>query len=190
MTALVIVAFNRPKSLSRILRSIGAASYPQRSVPLIISIDRGENNSDVLEIAENFNWPFGEKKVVYQEKNLGLRSHILKCGDFSNEYGSVIILEDDLFVSPNFYNFSRNALDFSNGRQYLGGISLYNHEFNVHAQENFKALDDGYDNWYFQFASSWGQAWSKEQWNEFKNWYSGNQVIDHLIEIPQNDRNW
>jgi hypothetical protein len=81
-------------------------------------------------------------------------------------------------------------LEFSDDKHYIGGISLYNHQFNVHAKENFNALDDGYDNWYFQFASSWGQAWSKKQWNGFKKWYEADPEIDHIDEIPQNVRNW
>jgi len=190
MTAIVVVAYNRPKSLSRILISLQNANYPGKSVPLIISIDRGEHNLDVLEIAENFNWSNGQKKVVYQEKNLGLRAHILQCGNYCESYGSVIILEDDLYVSTNFYYFTRSALEFSANKEYIGGISLYNHEFNVHVKENFKALDDGYDNWYFQFASSWGQAWSKKQWEGFKKWYDNDPQIDQCEMIPQNVRSW
>ena len=62
------------------------------------------------------------------------------------------------------FTTSPYAMEFSVNKKYIGGISLYNHELNVHTKENFKALDDGYDNWYFQFASSWGQAWSKANW--------------------------
>ncbi|MBQ8970985.1 MAG: hypothetical protein IJ073_06725, partial [Lachnospiraceae bacterium] len=55
----------------------------------------------------------------------------------------------------------------------LGGISLYNHLLNVHAREPFYALDDGFDNYYLQFASSWGQAYTKKQWEGFKEWLRG-----------------
>ena len=57
------------------------------SIPLIISIDRAEINLDVLEIAKGFAWSFGEKKVIYQEKNLGFRAHILQCGEYCEHSG-------------------------------------------------------------------------------------------------------
>ena len=189
-TPIVVVAYNRPRSLSRLLRSISEARYSSEAIDLIISIDRAENNQDVLEIAEGFEWKFGLKKVVYQEKNLGLRKHILKCGGLSLEYGSVIVLEDDLFVSPNFYLFTEQALKFSESEPKIGGISLYNHQLNVHTRQNFKALEDGFDNWYFQFASSWGQAWTKDQWKGFMEWYSANPNIEGIDEVPRYVRSW
>ncbi len=187
---IVVVAFNRPESLSRLLQSLDSAAYPNEQITLIISIDRAENNKNVLEIANQFKWRFGEKKVIYQKKNLGLRKHILQCGAYSESYGSVIILEDDLFVSPFFYDFVQHSLNFSNDKESIGGISLYNHELNVHTNDNFRALDDGFDNWYFQFASSWGQAWSRNQWKGFIKWYNDKPKINDDERIPQNVRNW
>ena len=190
-TPIVIVAYNRPRSLKRLLGSIEAASYPSSEIELIISIDFAPDNDDVLEIANKFQWNHGKKTVNYQENNLGLRKHILKCGDLSLKYGSVIVVEDDLFVSPNFYNYTTSALKFceENGRQ-VGGISLYNHQLNVHTRANFMALDDGYDNWYFQFASSWGQAWNAAQWKEFMAWYQAKPIIDDDIRVPEYVRSW
>ncbi|NAY91231.1 glycosyltransferase family 2 protein [Muricauda sp. JGD-17] len=187
---IVVVAYNRPRSLSRLLQSLSEAKYSGQDIDLIISIDRADNNQDVLKIANDFEWKHGSKKVVYQEINLGLRKHILKCGNLSLEYGSVIVLEDDLFVSPNFYLFAEQALDFSSKQSKIGGISLYNHQLNVHTRDNFKALEDGYDNWYFQFASSWGQAWTKNQWQAFMHWYDKNPDIDEIEEVPSYVRSW
>ena len=187
---IVVVAYNRPHSLSRILKSLSQAEYCHNDIDLIISIDRSDKNHDVLEIANEFKWQFGEKIVKYQKFNLGLRKHIIKCGDLSLEYGAVIILEDDLYVSPNFYNYALNALQFSSGKDYIGGISLYNHQLNVHTRDQFAALEDGYDNWYFQFASSWGQAWTKKQWIDFKNWYSEGEKPITDKRIPKNVISW
>ncbi|GGG42496.1 hypothetical protein GCM10011414_10090 [Croceivirga lutea] len=189
-TPIVVVAFNRPNSLSRLLTSLSNAYYPNNDIPLIISIDFSSNNKSVIDIAENFNWNNGEKIVISHQKNLGLRNHILACGDLSIKYGSVLILEDDLFVSPNFYNYTQAALKFSEDKTYLSGISLYNHKINVHTGEYFSALEDGFDNWYFQFASSWGQAWNKKQWTEFKNWYNNNLDLVPSKNIPTNVTNW
>lgn len=186
----VVVAFNRANSLSRLLQSLENAVYRKNEVPLIISIDKGENNEDVLQAAEQFVWSHGEKKVVYQSENLKLRRHVLRCGDYACEYGNVIILEDDLYVSPYFYEYALQALEFVKTESVVGGVSLYNHRYNVIASEPFEARDDGYDNWYFQFASSWGQAWTKRQWLEFRNWYAKNPNIDNLESVPLYVRKW
>ncbi|WBU88808.1 glycosyltransferase family A protein [Cellulophaga omnivescoria] len=189
-TPIVVVAYNRPKSLQRLLTSLSKADYPNTDIDLIISIDNGSDNDSVLNVANNFNWDFGNKKVEYQQVNLGLRKHIIQCGDLSTVYGSVIVLEDDLLISPNFYNYTVSALDFSKDKQYVAGISLYNHQFNVHKGEHFNAIDDGYDNWYFQFASSWGQAWSADHWRDFKNWYNKGQDIANNTKVPKYVRSW
>jgi len=189
-TPIVVVAYNRPRSLTRLLGSLSNARYPNKEIDLIISIDKANDNQKVLGIANAYEWDHGIKKVIYQEENLGLRKHILKCGNLSLEYGSVIILEDDLFVSPNFYFFVDQALKFSKNETKIGGISLYNHQLNVHTRDNFIPIQDGFDNWYFQFASSWGQAWSREQWSGFIKWYENDPDIDHNNNVPAYVRSW
>jgi len=190
--AIVVVAYNRPHSLRRILTSLADAEYQDQDVPLIISIDHGDN-AEVLSIAQDFDWEHGEKQVVYQTENLGLKAHILKCGNYTEDYGNIIMLEDDLYVSPVFFSYAREALAFAEDKDYIGGISLYHHLFNVHVREPFQAIDDGYDNWYMQFASSWGQAWSLGQWRDFTSWYEKNAEKD-LISVgklvPKNVLSW
>ena len=98
---IVVVAYDRLHSLKRITDSLLQAEYPQ-GAELIISIDRGDNRQ-VLEYADSLSWPFGEKRVIYRPENLGLKRHILCCGDLTQDYDGIILLEDDLVVSPDFY---------------------------------------------------------------------------------------
>lgn len=187
---IVVIAYNRPKSLLRLLSSLAKANYSEKNIPLIISIDYSETNKDVLQIANDFEWRYGKKNIVYSEFNLGLKEHVLQCGNYSLEYGNVILLEDDLYVSPCFYDYTLQALEFSIDKSYIGGISLYNHQCNVHKIVNFTALSDGYDNWYFQFASSWGQAWSKSHWEDFIAWYLNQGIMTPNSSIPKNITDW
>lgn len=189
-TPIVVVAFNRASSLARLLSSLARANYSSNGIPLIISIDYADNNEDVFKIANDFQWNYGEKVVNYNKVNLGLRKHILKCGAYAEKYGSVIILEDDLFVSPAFYEFAVAALEFSLEKDYIGGVSLYNHQLNVQTLTNFSPMEDGFDNWYFQFASSWGQAWNKKQWLLFHEWYSLQKEIKQNAKIPAKVVGW
>jgi hypothetical protein len=187
---IVIVAYNRPRSLKRLLKSISLARYPEWEITLVISIDNHKDNTDVLEMAKEYSWQYGPKEIRYQEINLGLKTHILQCGDYCLDYDSVIILEDDLFVSPNFYFYAIESLEFTKKDRRIGGISLYNHQLNVHTRDHFNALEDGYDNWYFQFASSWGQVWSRDQWIGFREWLSKNSELKSHDTIPRYVLSW
>src|SRR5688572_567824 len=110
--AIVIVTYNRSWSLTRLLGSIANANFEGYSdIDLIISIDSG-GESEVKKIAADFNWSYGVKTILMQKINLGLRKHILLCGDLTQNYGNIILLEDDCFVSPNFYDFASQALKY------------------------------------------------------------------------------
>lgn len=191
--AIVVIAYNRPDSLERVLKSLENSIIPEGISPtLIISIDKSDSDK-TAEVARNFEWKFGPKRVVERPERMGLRNHVLSCGDFAKEYGSIIVLEDDLYVSPSFYEYSIKALEFTKDDSRIGGVSLYNHLFNVHVREAFCALDDGYDNWYFAFASSWGQAYTASQWESFITWYNENKDDIRIQEnpfIPANVSGW
>lgn len=189
--AIVIIAYNRPDALKRLLTSVENASYPEGDkVTLVISIDKSDSDS-VVRVAEEFEYTHGDKKVIVRQQRLGLREHVLLCGDLTDEYGSIIVLEDDLFVSPMFYDYACAALEFSKGDDRIGSVSLYNHLFNVHKREGFLAIDDGYDNYYLQIASSWGQAYTKEMWTGFRNWYEENKDAELAgPDIPANISGW
>ena len=170
--AIVVIAYNRQDTLKRLLASLEKAEYgdyKNNPVTLCISVDKSDN-PEVLKLAESYEWQYGEKKVRSFTENQGLKKHVLSCMELSLKYKSIIILEDDLYVSQGFYAYTEKALEFAKDDESIAGISLYNHLFNVHVREPFEAIDDGYDNWYFQFASSWGQAITDKQYAAFKEW--------------------
>ncbi|MBR5377276.1 MAG: glycosyltransferase [Lachnospiraceae bacterium] len=191
MIPIVLIAYNRPDALKRLLGSVKGAYYgEEKDIVLIISVDGG-GSEEVLQAAEGFEWEHGIKKVVRHEKNLGLKRHVLECGDYASEYGSVLMLEDDLTVSEGFYSYALKALQFASEKKGIGGISLYNHLLNVHAREPFYAIDDGYDNYYLQLASSWGQVYSKEMWEGFRKWLADNDGKDLASkDMPANVSSW
>ncbi len=167
---IVVAAYNRPDSLKRLLLSIQNAHYETDDIVLTISLDRSESRS-CAEIADGFDWPFGEKRVIEHKERQGLKKHLLFCGGQAlSPQGAAIILEDDLYVAEDFYGYACSALEFSGRNPAIGGISLYNHSFNVFARLPFLPVEDGFDNWYLQLASSWGQAVTAEQWQGFRDW--------------------
>lgn len=188
--AIVVIAYNRIDSVKRLLNSLLNAEYDNDDVTLVISIDKSDSDL-VADFANRFSWNHGKKRVIEREQNLGLKKHVLECGNLVNEYESIIVLEDDLLVSKDFYNYALKALEFSSKHDEIAGVSLYNHLLNVHVREPFEAIDDGFDNYYMQFAQSWGQAYTKNQWNGFMKWLALNDGKDISAKnVPLNVSTW
>ncbi|MGD1892408.1 MAG: hypothetical protein ACFB15_17690 [Cyclobacteriaceae bacterium] len=166
--------------------------YPKSTpIPLIISIDGGsENNDEILDTATDYIWEYGEKEVIAHQQNLGLRSHIISCGDLSKTYGSVIVLEDDCYVSRNFYNYARQSVAFFGEDGDIASIALYSNRINENVLLPFEPLYDGYDNYFMQVPCSWGQIWTKSQWLSFKSFYEKEPVINDDDNIPERIKEW
>lgn len=189
--AIVVIAFNRPNSLDRLLGSINKGIYKSSDIPLVISVDfqDTESHAEVIKIAKEFKWDYGEKRVIEHQQNLGLRKHVISCGDLVNDYDSVILLEDDLLVSSCFYQYSVDALNFYAKDESIAGISLYNHKRNFMNLLPFQVIPDDFDVYFLQIASSWGQAWSKGQWTKFKSWYE-NVSLEVMEVLPAYIKDW
>ena len=167
---IVVPAYNRPDSLRRMLDSLAAAEYPP-NVGLVISIDPGgENGRAVRQIAQQFPWPHGAKEVIQHEQHLGLIDHIFFCGDLSQKYGAIILLEDDLVVSPVFYHFAAQALDYFTGDERIAGIALNALWFNGFTHTPFLPYLDDSDVFFLQIPWYQGQAYSAAQWERFRKW--------------------
>lgn len=171
--AVVIVAFDRDWSLRRLLGSVENAHFGS-PVDLVISID-GSENGNVRKIAESFKWDHGSKEILAGNEHLGLRNHILRCGDLVYDYDGIILLEDDLFVSPHFYQYAKEAIEFYKADSRIAGVSLYSHYYNETARMSFQPIQDNSDVFFLQLPCSWGQCWTRNQWDGFRGWYSENE---------------
>ncbi len=187
---IVVVCYNRPWALMRLLNSLLHASYSNLSVNLVISIDGGgENFHTMNEIANQFKW-FGKKRIIANEKNLGLRQHVINCGNLTQEYDSIIILEEDCSVSVDFYQFACQALSYYQDDVKIAGISLYNYSYFESIGVPFTPLYDGYDAYFVQIPSSLGQVWSKRHWNGFADYMKGKPEINSSDLLPEGVKAW
>ncbi|MBW1819508.1 MAG: hypothetical protein JRJ60_20400, partial [Deltaproteobacteria bacterium] len=188
--AIVVVAYNREGSLKRLLGSLIKARYADRA-DLIVSMDKSDNAA-VYETAEAFDWPHGEKRLIRNTERLGLRRHIMACGDLTDLYGSVIILEDDTFAAPDFYRFASAALSRYRSDDRVAGIALYAMRYNETARQGFTPFIDHADVFFMQLPCSWGQCWTKAQWGGFKGWINekGAKRSFADFDLPDNIRRW
>lgn len=195
--AIVAVGYNRPEAMKRLLTSICNAYFSMDGIALIVSIDECEESNAVEKAAKSIEWTHGEMIIRRFNKRQGLRRHIIQCGDLSNQYGAVIILEDDLVVSPSFYQYTYEALNFYRDEPLVTGISLYSHAWNGYAGISFMPTKNEFDTYLGQFSISWGQCWTSTHWKGFKEWYAENEgkLPKKNLSMPAsiltwNDQSW
>lgn len=188
--SILAIGYNRVDSMERLLNSLEQADYGDDSVTLIISIDNS-GKSDVEDYAKKFNWTHGEKEIKVYKSRLGLKKHILTCGCYLKDYDAMAVFEDDIVVSPAFYQFMKQAVKMYKNDDNVAGISLYTNLWNSNAGYPFIPQPSQYDTYFMQLAQSWGQVWLKKQWFEFYNWYLQNsETIKEQDNIPQNVTGW
>lgn len=176
--AIVAVGYNRPDSMENLLKSIVNAEYESDNVDLIISIDKGERQSQIIDVAKKVEWLHGNKTIRAFDERQGLRKHIIQCGDLTEQYDAVVVLEDDLEVSKYYYNYVKQMIFAYSNDEKIGGISLYKHETHPGVYRPFEPVNNGYDVYMMQFAMSWGQCWTRQMWSKFKEWYLANEGAD------------
>ncbi len=181
--ALVVVGYNRPDSMRRILHSLANAVYEEKEIPLVISIDQS-GTEEVARVAREFEWNYGSKEVICHPERLGLRRHIISCGDLTERYGAVMILEDDLYVSPDFYHYATSALMKYGEHPKIAGIGLNTKRELLESPYPFFPRHTGYDVYFQQFATSWGQVWNRRMWSAFKFWYEAHPKLPQNVNVP------
>lgn len=188
--AVVIAAFNRPDSLLKLLRQL-STSITEKKFDLIVSVDKGPDQTKISRIVDAVDWNLGQKRVISHPTNLGLKAHILKCGDMVDDYDMIILLEEDLIVSQYALEFAHECASFYFDDPLIAGISLYSYRRKESNNMPFFPVNDGSDIYFMQFASSWGQAWTRGQWTQFRDWLTKNDCDNyHDALVPNYISNW
>lgn len=187
--AVVVVGYNRLKPIQRLFSSLLRADYGGKEVPLVISIDCS-NDETLYNYVRNIDWPYGNKYIRIQEKRLGLKDHILQCGDLTQYFRAIILLEDDIYVGEFYYDYTLQALDAYEKEDIIGGLSLYAHEMGAIGIP-VTSYNDGSDAYLRQNVASWGQCWTTAQWQKFKMWYDAFSDEDfETIDMPETMKQW
>lgn len=189
--AIVCIGYNRLDSMNCLLQSLLEAKYPfSKDIPLIISIDCS-NNQQLYEYVQGFDWPYGEKIVNIESSRLGLKNHIFKCAGYSHYFKAVIILEDDSFVSPYFYNYVDNVLSSYIDENDVAGISLYANNNNEYVNIPFMPLNSGSDVYLLQDVQTRGECFTETMWDGFLSWYSVNSERNfENVSMPESIKKW
>lgn len=102
---------------------------------------------------------FKKITIIEQERNLGLSTSIITgVSSIVNQYGKVIVLEDDLVVSPYFLDFMNRSLDKYQENAQIACIHGYIYPVKAQLPEVF----------FLKGADCWGWATWKRAWDIFE----------------------
>ena len=119
-----------------------------------------EKVNEVRKFIQDNSWHTGFKKVsiVEAEKNKGLAKSIIGgVSDIIQKYGKVIVLEDDLKLSPYFLEYMNDALEYYREDEKIWSISGYS--FPMKSLKRYP-----HDIFYSYRGCSWGWATWIDRW--------------------------
>lgn len=126
---------------------------------------------EVRDFVSSKNW-CKKSYLIFSEKNWGCAPSIIRgVTEVVNKHGKVIVLEDDLNLSPYFLSYMNDALN--------------TYEFNMKVSSigacNFFACGERFPSTFFiQYPDCWGWATWANRWSEFE--YDANKLLLALRE--------
>jgi len=178
LAPILIFVYNRPEHTRLVLESLSRNFLAGQS-ELYIYADAAKNESDrsdvekVRSFIQSING-FAKVSITERNKNIGLANNIIDgVTKVVNQYGKVIVLEDDLILSPYFLQFMNEALEVYKNDEKIG---------HVHACEFFMN-DNLPDTFLTTFIGSWGWGTWDRAWRYFNpdGTYLLNQLKDKQL---------
>jgi len=162
---IIVFAYNRPDHLRRTLESLSLNPEAQESL-LFIYCDgpkdaAGEEQvksiESVRKVAREKLW-CAQVVIKESERNRGLAASVIKgVSEVVNEYGNVIVLEDDHVTSPWFLKYMNDALAMYADANEVVCVSGYVYPVTSRLPETF----------FLRGADCWGWATWRRGWSEF-----------------------
>ena len=174
-----VLAYKRPDSLARLLRSLKAAHYDGDKVDLHLHIDAAATDADgdrVAQVrqvanAEQASWQFGVATVEEAQKHRGLRDMWLQSWVPRTLSERGLILEDDIELSPEYYRWLKSAHATYAGSKSLAGISLQRLAWAPSGRPLNRL--PGHAPLLSETVSTWALSPSAEHWQGFQRFMQG-----------------
>ena len=171
---LAVLTLNRAHSLQRLLNSLTEATYGCAVVDLLIVVDKGSGTSaiEAVNVAKAQPWIHGSKVVIRRLKRVGLSTSWFEL-PYTSSHQYMAIFEDDMQVSPYFYEFFRtlhNAGVFSGTR--TTGFCLHPNDWELDNEKDCRSRSHSRYLYESPEPCNWGPIWKMADWTEFLDWVS------------------
>jgi len=179
-----VIANNRKKSLMRLLCSLEQASYEGDVVSLHLFLEANQS-PEMMQYVSTYHWMHGPLQVHVRHTRGGLINAVVESWYPTSPTECVVLLEDDIEVSPLFYAWLKRVLRAfarnGEGDTKWAGISLYTPrimEYHPHKKKHdFERLKNfggiaGLPPFRHQQPCSWGALYFPHVWQEFRLYLS------------------
>lgn len=163
LSPVILFVYNRPWHTRQTIEALKNNILSDQTKLFVYSDGARDEQAapQVLEVREYLKTISGFKKIsiIERDSNYGLANNIIDgVTSIINQYGSAIILEDDLITSPLFLQYMNDALKKYKKQQNVYAISGY----------SFAEGETPSDSTYFlTITSSWSWATWHEKWSLF-----------------------
>jgi hypothetical protein len=172
LAPIVLFVYNRLYHTRQTLEALQKNDLASKS-ELIIYSDSAKNKNDlekVVKVREYIEKIDGFKKIIIRKtkENIGLANSIINgVTKVVNEYGKIIVLEDDLVTSRFFLRFMNEALEAYKDEPRVASIHGY-----IYPIKNLP------ETFFIKGADCWGWATWNNKWSIFES--DGKKLLDNV----------
>jgi Glycosyl transferase family 2 len=159
LAPIALFAYSRPDHLARTLDALrGNAEAAASQLYVFSDAPRNEDAKAGVAAVRKLlteTGGFASANIILREQNFGLAGNITDgVSDVLARHTSVIVVEDDVMVTPHFLRFMNDALEFYRDEPRVGSITGYCYPLKQALPETF----------FIKGADCWGWATWRDRW--------------------------
>lgn len=164
LAPIILFVYNRPQHTQQTIEALQKNDLAAQS-DLIIYSDAPQNEQAKLQVQAVRDYiktvdGFKSVKIIERDKNWGLAANIIDgVTDVVNQYGKIIVMEDDIVTSSAYLSFMNQALNFYKKENKVWHISGWNYPIDANG------LDDTF---FWRAMNCWGWATWADRWAHFQ----------------------
>ena len=166
LAPIILFVYNRLDHTQGVIETLSKNFLAKESELYVFSdAAKSENGLEkvnaVREYIRDITWHgmFKKVSIIEAENNKGLANSVIGgVTEIIREYGKVIVVEDDLLLSPYFLNYMNDALDYYQDDKKIWSISGYS--FPMKSLKKYS-----HDIFYSYRGCSWGWATWSDRWD-------------------------
>lgn len=185
---IVLFVYNRADHFSKTYKALAECTEAKESELFIFS-DGSKNEKSAKGVAEvrkfahsiENNGDFKNVKIIESPENRGLAASVIAgVTKIIEEYGRVIVIEDDCVASPHFLRYMNKCLDFYESKKNTGSVAGYTPSIkfpSTYTEDVFAANRSCSCAW-----ATWKDRWQGVDWDlkEISDFYNSPKLIKTL----------